>query len=217
MRYGVLGTGAVGSALGGKLVELGHEVVMGSRTKDNPQALEWAQGAGPRAGCGTFADSAAFAERIVVAVNGRVALAALQAAGEAELAGKLLVDVSNPIAFEDGLLRVAPVESDSVGALLQRSFPEARVVKTLNTVNLAVMIDPDRVPGEHQLFMCGDDVGAKEETVALLGEFGWPAHRVLDLGGIVEARGLEMLMPFWMNLYQRFGDGSFNYEIRRGH
>ncbi|WP_329113976.1 NADPH-dependent F420 reductase [Streptomyces sp. NBC_01465] len=214
MRYGVLGTGAVGVKLGSKLVELGHEVVMGSRTKDNPQALEWAQGAGPLAGAGTFADAAAFGERIVVAVNGQVALAVLQAAGEAELAGKLVVDVSNPITFEDGLLRVAPVESDSVGALLQRSFPGARVVKTLNTVNLAVMVDPDAVPGEHHLFVCGEDAGAKEETVALLGEFGWPAHRVLDLGGIVEARDVEMLMPLWINLYKRFGHGAFNYEIR---
>ncbi|MEV0095486.1 NAD(P)-binding domain-containing protein [Streptomyces sp. NPDC050738] len=217
MRYAVLGTGAVGAALGGKLVELGHEVVMGSRTKDNPQALEWAQGAGPRAGSGTFADAAAFGERIIVAVNGRVAPAALQAAGETELAGKLVVDVSNPMAFEDGLLRLAPVESDSVGALLQRSFPQARVVKTLNTVNVAVMIDPDCVPGDHQLFMCGEDAGAKAETVSLLGEFGWPAGRVLDLGGIVEARDLEMLMPLWLNLYKRFGDGAFNYEIRRAH
>ncbi|MET8449308.1 NADPH-dependent F420 reductase [Streptomyces sp. NPDC005209] len=217
MRYAVLGTGEVGRTLGGKLVELGHEVTLGSRSKDNPAALEWAQGAGGGASAGTFAEAAAAAELVVNAVGGRVSLAALEAAGAANLDGKVIVDVSNPLAIEEGQLRLDPVESDSVGEQIQRAFPHARVVKTLNTVNCQVMVDPSRVPGEHQMFVCGDDADAKEQVTALLGEFGWPAHRVLDLGGIRAARSLEMYLPLWVNLFQNLGHADFNVEVRRAH
>lgn len=215
MRYAVLGTGEVGRTLGGKLVELGHEVTLGSRTKDNQAALEWAAGAGGGAGAGTFAEAAASAEMVVNAVGGRVALAALEAAGAANLDGKVVVDVSNPLAFEDGQLRLSPVESDSVGEQIQRAFPHARVVKSLNTVNCRVMVDPARVPGEHNVFVCGEDGSAKEQVTSLLGEFGWPAGRVIDLGGIRAARAVEMVLPLWVGLYQQFGDGDFNLEVRR--
>ncbi|UXY26196.1 NADPH-dependent F420 reductase [Streptomyces sp. HUAS TT20] len=214
MRYAVLGTGEVGRTLGGKLVRLGHEVTLGSRTKDNPAALEWAREAGAGASAGTFAQAAAAAEVIVNAVGGRVAQAALEAAGAAHLDGKVVVDVSNPLAFEEGQLRLDPVESDSVGERLQRAFPHARVVKTLNTVNCQVMVDPARVPGEHQMFLCGEDADAKEQVTALLGEFGWPAERVLDLGGIRAARSLEMYLPLWMNLMQSLGHADFNVQVR---
>jgi predicted dinucleotide-binding enzyme len=216
VRYGVLGTGDVGRTLAGKLVELGHDVVIGSRTKDNEKALGWAAGAGPRAGAGTFKDAAAFGEAVVNGVTGTAALAALRSVGAEHLAGKLLIDVCNPLSFEEGRLRVSPVESDSVGAQIQRAFPDARVVKALNTVNCRVMVDPGRVPGGHQLFICGDDADAKARTVALLGDFGWPADRVFDLGGIEAARCTEMLMPLWITLMQNFGHADFNYEIRRG-
>ncbi|GGW99578.1 NADPH-dependent F420 reductase [Streptomyces lomondensis] len=215
MRYAVLGTGEVGRTLGGRLVELGHEVTLGSRTRDNPAAAEWAAAAGAGARTGTFADAAAFGEVVVNAVGGRVALAALEAAGAANLGGKVLVDVSNPLAFEEGELRLSPVESDSVGEQIQRAFPHARVVKTLNTVNCRVMVDPARVPGEHHVFVCGDDPGAKEQVTALLGEFGWPADRVLDLGGIKTARAVEMWLPLWVGLLQKFGHADFNLEVRR--
>lgn len=214
MRYAVLGTGEVGRTLGGKLVRLGHEVTLGSRTKDNPAALEWARDAGAGASAGTFAEAAAAAEVIVNAVGGRVAQAALEAAGAVNLDGKVVVDVSNPLAFEEGQLRLDPVESDSVGEQIQRAFPHARVVKTLNTVNCQVMVDPARVPGEHQMFLCGEDAEAKEQVTALLGEFGWPARRVLDLGGIRAARSLEMYLPLWINLMQSLGHADFNVQVR---
>ncbi|MGW3144430.1 NADPH-dependent F420 reductase [Streptomyces sp. NPDC001177] len=214
MRYAVLGTGEVGRTLGGKLVRLGHEVTLGSRTKDNPAALKWARDAGAGASAGTFAEAATAAEVIVNAVGGRVAQAALEAAGAANLEGKVVVDVSNPLAFEEGRLRLDPVESDSVGERIQRAFPHARVVKTLNTVNCQVMVDPARVPGEHQMFLCGEDADAKEQVTALLGEFGWPAQRVLDLGGIQAARSLEMYLPLWMNLLQSLGHADFNVQVR---
>ncbi|MFF4253582.1 NADPH-dependent F420 reductase [Streptomyces sp. NPDC001663] len=215
MRYAVLGTGDVGRTLAGKLAELGHEVTLGSRTKDNPTALEWAQSAGAGARAGTFEEAASSAEVVVVAVGGRVALAALEAAGAANLDGKVVIDVSNPLAFEEGELRLAPVESDSVGEQIQRTFPHARVVKALNTVNCQVMVDPSLVPGEHQLFVCGEDATAKEQVTALLGEFGWPPHRVLDLGGIRAARSVEMMLPLWLDLFRHFGHGEFNLEVRR--
>ncbi|MEU2064002.1 NAD(P)-binding domain-containing protein [Streptomyces sp. NPDC013455] len=215
MRYAVLGTGEVGRTLAGRLLELGHEVTLGSRSADNPVAAEWATAAAGRAHAGTFADAAAAGEVVVNAVGGRVALEALEAAGAEHLAGKVLVDVSNPLAFEDGQPRLDPVESDSVGERIQRAFPHARVVKTLNTVNCRVMVDPGRVPGEHQVFVCGADARAKEHVRALLGEFGWPAGRVLDLGGIRAARALEMYLPLWLALFGRFGDADFNIEVRR--
>ncbi|MEU6279197.1 NAD(P)-binding domain-containing protein [Streptomyces sp. NPDC047028] len=215
MRYAVLGTGEVGRTLGGRLVELGHEVTLGSRTNDNPVVLEWATAAGRRARAGTFSEAARAAEVVVVAVSGRVALTALEAARAEHLDGKIVVDLSNPLAFEGGLLRLDPVESDSVAESIQRTFPHARVVKTLNTVNCQVMVDPRRVPGEHNLFVCGDDAAAKAKVTAMLGELGWPAERVLDLGGIRAARAMEMVLPLWMTLFQKLGHADFNFEVRR--
>ncbi|MCI3278524.1 NADPH-dependent F420 reductase [Streptomyces cylindrosporus] len=215
MRYAVLGTGEVGRTLGGKLAQLGHEVTLGSRTKDNPAALEWARDTGAGARAGTFAEAASSAEVILVAVGGRVALAALEAAGAANLDGKVVLDVSNPMAFEDGELRLDPVESDSMGERIQRAFPHARVVKSLNTVNSRVMVEPSLVPGEHQVFVCGDDADAKEQVTRMLGEFGWPPHRVLDLGGIRSARSVEMLLPLWLDLFRTLGHAEFNLEVRR--
>jgi predicted dinucleotide-binding enzyme len=216
MRYAVLGTGTVGRTLGGKLVELGHEVTLGSRSKDNPAALEWAREAGDGARAGTFEEAASAAEAVIAAVGGRVTVAALEAAGAANLDGKVVVDVSNPLAFEDGQVRLDPVDSDSVGEQVQRAFPHARVVKTLNTVNADVMVQPSLVPGEHQIFVCGEDAGAKEQVTRMLGEFGWPAHRVLDLGGIRSSRGVEMFLPLWLDLMRGFGQAHFNLEFHRG-
>ncbi|MFE7776935.1 NADPH-dependent F420 reductase [Streptomyces sp. NPDC057445] len=217
MRYAVLGTGVVGRTLADELVKLGHEVRMGSRDPDSPAAGEWAEAAGPVASHGTFADAAEFGEAVISAVGGQVALAALRSVGEEPLAGKLLIDVSNPIAFEDGRLRLSPVESDSVGEQIQRAFPRTQVVKSLNTVNCTVMVSPAKVPGGHQVFVSGDDERAKERTRRLLGEFGWPADRVIDLGGIETARAVEMMLPLWFTLFQKFGHPEFNFEVRKAH
>ncbi|MFE2383641.1 NADPH-dependent F420 reductase [Streptomyces misionensis] len=214
MRYGVLGTGEVGRTLAGRLVELGHEVTLGSRTADNPVAREWATASASRARAGTFADAAEAAELVINAVSGQVALDALRAAGAAHLNGKVLVDVCNPLSFEGGLPRLDPVDSDSLGERIQRAFPGARVVKTLNTVDFRVMTDPGRVPGEHHLFLCGQSPAAKEQARALLGDLGWPAARVLDLGGIAAARALEMYVPLRLQLARALGHGDFNIEVR---
>jgi predicted dinucleotide-binding enzyme len=212
MRVGVLGTGSVGKAIGTKLVELEHEVTMGSRTADNLEAAEWAEGAGDRAEHGTFADAAASGELLFNCTAGTASLEALRAAGEENLAGKVLVDVSNALDFSQGMPPILAVcNIDSVGEQIQRFFPETKVVKALNTVNHQVMVDPGQITGEHHLFICGNDEGAKSKVRELLQSFGW--ERFLDLGDITAARGMEMYLPLWVRLIEVVGTPAFNVKV----
>jgi 8-hydroxy-5-deazaflavin:NADPH oxidoreductase len=214
MRIGVLGTGMVGQTIATKLVELGHDVTMGAREPGNEKAVEWASGAGDDASEGSFADAAAHGELLFNCTAGTASLEALRAAGEAELSGKVLVDVANPLDFSKGMPPTLSVSNDdSLGEQIQREFPDARVVKTLNTVNAAVMVQP--VDGTN-LFVCGDDGAAKEQVVGLLGDFGWPADAVIDLGGIDQARGAEMYLALWIRLMGVLGTPSFNIAVVRG-
>ena len=216
MRIGVLGTGMVGKTIGSKLVELGHEVTMGSRTADNPDATEWAEAAGANAAHGTFADAAAAGELVFNCTGGTVSLDALGAARKENLAGKVLVDVSNALDFSQGRPPIRGVcNTDSVGEQIQRAFPDARVVKALNTVNAAVMVDPATVPGEHDIFVCGNDDDAKTEVRGLLESFGWPGEHILDLGDISAARGTEMYLPLWLRLIGAVGGPRFNIRVVR--
>ncbi|MDX6556706.1 MAG: 8-hydroxy-5-deazaflavin:NADPH oxidoreductase [Miltoncostaeaceae bacterium] len=217
MRIAVLGTGVVGRTLGSRLVELGHQVRLGSRSAGNASAAEWAAADGAEASAGDFADAAAFGEVVLNCTSGTASLEALEAAGAANLAGKLLIDVANPLDFSQGFPPTLTVcNTDSLGEQIQRAFPEARVVKALNTINCAVMVDPDRVPGDHVLFMCGDDLDAKRETLSLLGELGWPAERVVDLGDIGGARGMEMYLPLWLRIMVGRGNADFNVRLAHG-
>lgn len=214
MRYGVLGTGMVGQAIGSKLVAIGHEVRMGSRTAGNEGAAAWASGAGDAAGEGTFADAASFAEVVLNCTAGSGSLDALAAAGADNLRGKVLVDVSNPLDFSAGMPPTLTVcNTDSLGEQIQRAFPEARVVKALNTVNCDVMVNPGMVGGDHVVFVCGEEDAAKAEVTGLLGEFGWPAQRVIDLGGITAARGTEMYLPLWLRIMSATGTSHFNIGV----
>lgn len=216
MRVGIIGTGMVGQTLGSKLVSLGHQVALGSRSKDNENGLAWAAQAGPGGRTGTFAEAAAFGEVVLNATGGTVSLAALRAAGAKNLQGKLLIDLANPLVFgPDGQVTLDPVNTDSIGEQIQREFPAARVVKTLNTINCELMVAPQKLPGEHNLFVAGNDEAAKAETVALLGEFGWPAEWIIDLGDITGARATEMMMPLWLRVMGRLGTAEFNYLIQR--
>ena len=190
MRIAVLGTGTVGKTIGSKLVELRHEVTMGSRSPDGDALLEWAGEAGERGSGGTFADAAAAGELVFNCTAGGASLDALAAAGAENLAGKTLIDVANPLDFSRGMPPTLSVcNDDSLGERIQAAFPQARVVKALNTVNAAIMTAPDKVPGDHNLFVCGNDEGAKSEATALLESFGWPRDSVIDLGDITAARG----------------------------
>jgi predicted dinucleotide-binding enzyme len=199
MRIGVLGTGMVGRAISGKLAELGHDVRVGSRTEGD--------------GAVRFADAAAHGELVFNCTNGAGSLDALAAAGEDNLAGKVLIDVSNPLDFSGGGPALFTDTTDSLAERIQAAFPAARVVKTLHTVNCNVMVDPALVSGDHVVFVCGNDAAAKEQTTGLLGEFGWPPERVLDLGDLTAARGTEAYVMLWVRLWNVIGGPNFNISI----
>ena len=216
MRIGVLGTGMVGTTIATKLVALGHEVMMGSRTAGNETAAEWVTSAGTGASQGTFADAAAFGELVFNCTAGTGSLEALEMAGAENLAGKTLVDVANPLDFSQGMPpRLFICNTDSLAEQIQSAFPDARVVKTLNTVNHEVMVDPEKVPGEHDVFVCGNDETAKAEVVDLLRSFGWPAEHVVDLGDISAARGTEAYLLLWLRLRGALQTGHFNIKVVR--
>ena len=227
MRIAVLGTGIVGRTLADRLAGLGHDVVMGTRDVDatlartepgTPGTLSFAAWHAEHPGIRLliFAAAAGHAETVLNATSGVGALAALQAAGEANLADKVLIDVANPVVFSAGMPPVLdPVNTDSLGEQIQRAFPEARVVKALNTMNCQVMTDPAMIPGEHNAFVCGNDADAKATVTELLASFGWPREAVIDLGDISASRGTEMVLALWLRLMLRFGHADFNFAIQR--
>lgn len=215
MRIAVLGTGTVGATLGSRLVALGHDVVMGSRTADNPKALAWMATAGGAAGTASYADAAADADLVINATAGLASLEALRAVGRG-LDGKVLLDVSNPLDFSRGMPpSLDPCNTDSLAEQIQREFPAARVVKSLNTMTAAVMVQPSLVRGPHTVFVSGDDEAAKRVVRELLVSFGWPDGDVIDLGGISSARGAEMWLPLWVNLMGALGTPIFNIAVVR--
>lgn len=199
MRIGVLGTGMVGRAISGKLAELGHDVRVGSRTEGG--------------GAVVFADAAAHGEVVFNCTNGAASLDALAAAGAENLDGKLVIDVANPLDFSGGGPALFTTSTDSLAERIQAGFPSARVVKTLNTVNCNVMVDPGLVPGDHVVFVCGNDDGAKQQVRELLGELGWPGERVIDLGDLTAARGTEGYLMLWLALMRTLGGPNFNITV----
>jgi len=216
MRVGVLGTGVVGRSIANKLLELGHQVTMGSRSASGEALGEWLAEAGEGARGGSFAEAAADSELIFNCTAGTASLAALGAAGAENLEGKTLVDVSNPLDFSQGMPpTLAVCNDDSLGEQIQAAFPQARVVKALNTVTSAVMVEPTRVRGDHSIFVCGEDAAAKAQVSALLEAFGWLPDAIVDLGEIGAARGTEMYLPLWLRLYGHFGDADFNISLAR--
>jgi predicted dinucleotide-binding enzyme len=216
VKVAVLGTGTVGKTIASKLVELGHEVTMGSRSSDNEALRGWVSEAGGGASGGNFADAAAGGELVFNCTAGEASIEALQAAGADNLAGKALVDVANVLDFSQGKPPILGVcNDDSLAERIQAAFPEVRVVKALNTVNAAVMVDPGRIPGDHNIFVCGNDDGAKAEATALLEGFGWPSDSIVDLGDISAARGTEMYLPLWLRLMESLGTVDFNIAVRQ--
>ncbi|MBI4410778.1 MAG: NAD(P)-binding domain-containing protein [Gemmatimonadetes bacterium] len=215
MKIGVLGTGMVGRTLGTSLVQRGHDVRMGSRTRGHQGARAWVAGAGERASEGSFADASAFGDVVFNCTAGAASLRALELAGRDHLSGKILIDVANPLDFSQGMPPTLTVcNTDSLGEQIQRAFPEARVMKTLNTVNCNVMVNPGLVPGDHNLFLSGNDPDAKARVAHWLGEwFGWKRENILDLGDITTARGTEMLLPMWIRLMFALGTTGFNWRV----
>ncbi len=221
MRISVLGTGMAGRTLAGALAVAGHDVVVGTRDVDETAAradvAEWVAGhADVR--LVALAEAGAHAEVLLNATSGDGTLAALQGAAEGAtgLAGLVVVDVSNPLDFSAGFPPTLSVaNTDSLGEQVQAAFPEARVVKTLNTVNAQVMVRPGALRGDHQVFVAGEDAGAKTVVTRLLGDLGWPSSAVVDLGGIRGARATEMYLPLWLALMGEVGSPVFNIGIVR--
>lgn len=226
MKYGILGSGMVGRAIAARLVELGHDVMIGTRAVEalmarsdadmmgNPPFPVWhAQNSGVKVG--TFAEAAAHGAALFNATNGSGSLAALSEAGANNLDGKLLVDLSNPLDFSQGMPPSFFVtNTDSLGEQIQRAFAGAKVVKTLNTTTASLMVNPGQLAGgDHTIFMSGDDAGAKAQVAELLRSFGW--RDVIDLGDITTARGPEMLVAHWLRVMGALGTPMFNYKIVR--
>jgi len=218
MNIAVLGTGMVGNALATKLVNIGHEIMMGSRSANSDAGQEWLRSVGGKAQIGTFADAAAFGETVFDCTNGANSIAALRSAGAKNLRGKILIQVGNPLDTSKGMPPTLTVcNTDSLGEQVQREFPEVRVVKALNTVNCEIMIAPSRVPGDHDLFICGNDAAAKREVAARLSEwFGWKPGNIIDLGDITNSRGTEMFLALWVRLWGVVGNPHFNIHVVRG-
>ncbi len=213
MNIGILGTGVVAQTIGSKLVQLGHSVMLGSRTEANPRAVVWAKEEGGNALFGTFAEAAAFGEIIFNCTLGTASLDALQQAGAENMKGKILIDLSNPLDYSTGPTPALSVcNTDSLGEQIQRAFPETRVVKTLNTMNVNVMVNPTIIPGDHDAFVSGNDIEAKAQVINILKKwFGW--HSVIDLGDITTSRGVEMLVPLWLRLWGVIDSSKFNFKI----
>jgi 8-hydroxy-5-deazaflavin:NADPH oxidoreductase len=201
MRIGVLGTGMVGRAISGKLAELGHDVRVGSRTAGDGKVV--------------FADAAAHGEILFNCTAGSASLEALTAAGADNLDGKTLIDVSNALDFSGGGPALCVDTTESLGERIQTAFPAARVVKALNTMNCTVMVDPASVPGDHVVFVCGNDDAAKAQVRDVLQEIGWPVPRIVDLGDLTAARGAEMYVMLWVRLMGAVGGPQFNIAVNR--
>jgi predicted dinucleotide-binding enzyme len=224
MRIGVLGTGGVGRSIALGLTAQGHEATIGTRNvealmaRTEPDAMGnepfggWNE-VNPQISVGTFAEAAAHGELVVNATNGMGSLEALRAAGKENLDGKVLIDISNPLDFSGGMPPPLFVSNtDSLGEQIQREFPEARVVKTLNTVASNLMVEPSLVAdGDHTVLMSGDDQAAKAQVGEILRSFGW--RHIVDLGDITTARGAEMYVALWVRLWQSLGTPILNVKV----
>jgi predicted dinucleotide-binding enzyme len=208
MRIAIIGTGSAGRALAGGFRRIGHDVVTGTRDPLQTRGRdEWADG-GELA---TFAEAGSGAEVIVNATGGQVSVAAL---AEVDLEGKVLLDVSNPLDFSAGFPPTLSVkDTDSLAEQIQRAYPQARVVKALNTVNGAVMVDPGRLPEPTTIFVAGDDADARATVRGLLEEFGWTD--IIEFPTLDAARGLEMWLPLWVRLMGALGTADFNLKLVR--
>ncbi len=213
MRIAVIGTGHAGRTLAQGFQRTGHDVIVGTRDPDATRAREeWLGLDVPLAALGMVA---ADADLVVNVTNGQASVAALGEVGSEHLAGKVILDVANPLDFSQGFPPTLSVkDTDSLAEQIQRAFPEARVVKSLNTVTAAVMVDPSTVgDGDTTVFVAGDDEEARQQVSELLRELGW--LDIVELDGLQNARGLEMWLPLWVRLMGALGTGEFNIKVVR--
>jgi len=213
MNIGILGTGMVGQTIGTRLIDLGHHVMLGSRLPNNEKGRAWVHVNGSLASHGTFAEAAKFGGILFNCTSGMGSLSALEFPSKSDLNHKVLIDVANPLDFSRGMPPTLTVSNtDSLAEQIQRMHPLLRVVKALNTMNVDVMVHPDRLHEPHDVFICGNDDLAKNTVTEILTDwFGWKS--VIDLGDISNARGMEMVLPLWISLQRKLGTVDFNFKI----
>jgi 8-hydroxy-5-deazaflavin:NADPH oxidoreductase len=230
MKIAIIGTGIVGRTLASKLVELGHDVMMGTRnvadklankTPDahgNPSLGEWIK-TNNNVKLGSFSEAAAFGELVINATSGSNSVTALILAGSKNLAGKVLTDISNPLDFSNGMppsLLPGLNNTNSLGEEIQKTFPDTLVVKTLNTMWCGLMINPNMIGnGDHINFISGNNEVAKNKVKKLLNQIGWHDENIIDLGDISGARATESMLPIWLKLMAVSKSGVFNFKIVR--
>ncbi|MGE0328698.1 MAG: NADPH-dependent F420 reductase [Polyangiaceae bacterium] len=212
-KHAVLGTGMVGKAIANKLISLGQPTKMGARQSGNAAALEWAKGAGELAGEGSFGEVARGADVVWLALKGEHAVGVVESIRE-ELTGRVVLDLTNPLDFSQGFPpRLSVVNDDSLGEQIQRAAPEARVVKTFNTLANTLMVEPQKLTEPTDVFVAGEDAEAKQVAIDILKSFGHEAP--IDMGGIAASRGLEAWLLLWTRLYGVLGTPEFNLKLVR--
>lgn len=213
MRIGILGTGDVGQVLGTGFVNLGYEVKMGSRNPNQEKVKNWIKKIGANAFAGTFAEAAAFGDIIVLATSWAGTENAIKLAGPENFSGKVVIDVTNPLDFSNGIPpKLAVGHNDSAGEKIQRWLPDAHVVKAFNTVGNPHMVNPKFPDGQPDMFICGNDTQAKQTVTEILKMFGWP---VIDIGGIEGARYLEPLSMIWILYFFKTNSGNHAFKLLR--
>ncbi len=222
MKIGIIGSGVVAQTLGAKLVELGHDVVLGTR---DPKKLddkknmagslnEWLAAVKNKAKVATFKEAAHHGELLIIATHGQASVEALHLAGAGEAGTKTLIDTSNELDFSKGAPHALASEGRSVAGNIQAAFPNLKVVKCFNTLAAPLMVNPKALHGgDHTIFLSGNDPGAKAQVTELLKSFGWTD--ILDLGDISAARGQEMYMGMWVRLYGSLKNGMINIKVQR--
>jgi predicted dinucleotide-binding enzyme len=215
MRIGIIGSGHVGMTIADGALRAGHEVRIGARDPSKPELGVWAQGAGEQGDVVGIEEAGAFGELLVNATTGTGSVDALRTAGADNLAGKTLIDIGNAVQRTDKGMVLTHPSDDSLAEEIQREFPDLRVVKALNTMHREVMTTPDSVAGDHAVFICGNDEAAKDQVRGLLGEWGWKGENIVDLGDLHAARGMEMFVIFWVDLYAAVDRELFNLAVVR--
>jgi 8-hydroxy-5-deazaflavin:NADPH oxidoreductase len=228
MNIAILGTGSVGQALAGKLISLGHTITIGTRNvidslsrmdKDsmgNAGIGQWVVD-NPKAQLENFEDIIKSDTNLIInALSGQASLSVLNLIGELALGQNILIDISNPLDFSKGFPPTLTIcNDDSLGELIQKTFPKLKVVKTLNTMSNPVMINPKILAGDHTVFVSGNDMEAKKVVSELLRDIGWEDKQILDLGSITTARGTEMILPLWVSVFGKLSTPYFNININQ--
>ena len=230
MKITILGTGNVGQSFATKFVELGHEVMLGTRDVDNTLARkakdnygslpfgEW-HSQNKKVQLGTFEDAAAFGDIILNALQGAITIPTLKDINSVSFEGKIFIDISNPLDFSKGFpptLSEGLNNDNSLGEEIQRTLPNTKVVKTLNTMYAGLMIDPRALGEDSSVFVSGNDADAKTTVKGILASFGWKESEILDLGDITTARGTEGILPLWLRIFGSTKNGFFNLKVATG-